>query len=84
MVPATPANVGATYLQKSYDVLHEDDGFSMISTDMSYFYCPAFLSEAAYEEIAWWEEYLSFTPCAISHPLDPMVLATTWGDGSGT
>eukprot|EP00957_Ditylum_brightwellii_P163130 12421614-Ditylum_brightwellii.AAC.1 len=26
MVPATPTNVGATYLQKSYNVLHEDDG----------------------------------------------------------
>eukprot|EP00957_Ditylum_brightwellii_P118506 9038135-Ditylum_brightwellii.AAC.1 len=30
------------------------------------------------------KEYLGTSPCDISHPPDPLVIATTWGDGSGT
>eukprot|EP00957_Ditylum_brightwellii_P106577 8131206-Ditylum_brightwellii.AAC.1 len=36
------------------------------------------------DDITWQIGYLQSGTCAISHPPDPIVLATTWGDSSGT
>eukprot|EP00957_Ditylum_brightwellii_P210411 15364943-Ditylum_brightwellii.AAC.2 len=84
LVPATPGNIGATFLCKLYDVLHADDGLGLISTDPSYYYHYTTLAQAAMEDITWWITYLQSGTCTISCPPDPMVLTTTWMDNSGT
>eukprot|EP00957_Ditylum_brightwellii_P067666 5136095-Ditylum_brightwellii.AAC.1 len=84
MVSATPGNVGATYLQHLYDVLHVDDNSGILPTHLAYFYCSAAPTEEALSEVDCWKEYLSSTACAVSRLPYPMVLATTWDDSSGT
>eukprot|EP00957_Ditylum_brightwellii_P099846 7607516-Ditylum_brightwellii.AAC.1 len=84
MVSTTLGNVRATYLRHLYDILHADDGSGILPIHLAYFYYSATLIEEALSEVDWWKEYLFSMACAVSRPSDPMVLATTWGDGSGT
>eukprot|EP00957_Ditylum_brightwellii_P132448 10099695-Ditylum_brightwellii.AAC.1 len=65
-------------------MLHADDRSGLIPTNPVYFYYATTMTEKAYLEVTWWKEYLSLGPCAICRPLDLLVLATTWGDSSGT
>eukprot|EP00957_Ditylum_brightwellii_P052058 3948729-Ditylum_brightwellii.AAC.1 len=42
------------------------------------------MTKEAFTNVAWWKEYLSTGPCAISCLPDPLVITTTQGDGSST
>jgi len=85
MVPATAANVGATFLHQLYGVLHEpEEGSPLTPTDVVYYYCKAHMSPAAWEELSWWHEYFLRLDTSLVHSTDSLVLVSTWGHGSGT
>eukprot|EP00957_Ditylum_brightwellii_P024572 1855946-Ditylum_brightwellii.AAC.1 len=40
--------------------------------------------QSAYDDAEWWGRFLQNGPCVITRRTNPLILASTWGDGSGT
>eukprot|EP00957_Ditylum_brightwellii_P139296 10615793-Ditylum_brightwellii.AAC.1 len=66
LVPATTGNVGATYLQYLYNVIHEDMGDKLLPSSIAYYCQIANMTEQSYEELEQWLEYLLSTSCELS------------------
>jgi hypothetical protein len=82
LVDATPQRIGNSYLRCLYDELHSlearrDDG------RLDY-YSVIRLSSTAWQNLEWWEAYLTRNPGATGVSGQSGTLVTTWGDGSGT
>jgi hypothetical protein len=82
LVDATPQRIGNSYLRCLYDELHalearRDDG------RLDY-YTVKTLSSTAWQNLEWWEAYLTRNPGATGVSGQSGTLVTTWGDGSGT
>ena len=83
LVPATPGNIGATFLRPVYEDLHLLSSRTALQTKESYFY-EMDLSERSRICLRWWIDALSLGLHRISQPIDVATLGISWGDGSGT
>ena len=83
LVPATPGNIGATFLRPVYEDLHLLSATTGPQTKESYFQ-HMHLSERSRMCLEWWIEALSLGLQRIAQPTDVATLGISWGDGSGT
>ena len=83
LVPATPGNIGASFLRPVYEDLHTLLNGVYPNTKRAYF-CAMDLSQKSQLCLQWWIDALT---CGLSRqcqPTDVATLGVTWGDGSGT
>ena len=84
LVPATTGNIGAALLRYLYDVIHEDDGSGLLPSTVHYYYRWANLTDEAWAAMSRWKRMLQEGACRVVRPVDPAVLVSFAGDGSGT
>ena len=83
LVPATPGNIGASFLRPVYHDLHTLLTGNTPGTKQSYF-CLMDLTEPSQLCLQWWIDALKCGLSKQSQPNDLATLVVTWGDGSGT
>ena len=84
LVDATPQRIGHTYLRRLYDELHDLPEMSETVPRWAMFTLEIVLSEAAWEDLEWWYQFLHRNPGCVSRTATAGSLAASWGDGSGT
>jgi len=83
LVPATPGNIGATFLVN----LYEDQNRYPVEKGRhraDFYYDPVALSTSSRAELAWWRAALDSGLCRWAQTRDVGTLVCTFGDGSGT
>lgn len=83
LVPATPGNIGATFLRQLYDNLHSTSG-QTYSSHLDFFYEALVLSPLAMLDLVWWSKALAAGLAARCVPQHTAHLGVAWGDGSGS
>ena len=83
LVPATPGNIGASFLRPIYQDLHKLLQGVTPGTRKSYF-CVMDLGEQSQLCLHWWIDALKCGLSKQGQPTDLATLIVTWGDGSGT
>ena len=83
LVPATPGNIGASFLRPVYEDLHSLVTGIAPNTRKAYF-CAMDLSEKSQLCLQWWIDALTCGMSKQCQPVDISTLCVTWGDGSGT
>ncbi len=84
LVPATPSNIGASFLRHLYDDLHSLTDAKLRGT-VAYYYTSLDLSPCSRLELLWWEQSLARGFLSCQHQMSDMgTLSVNWGDGSGT
>ena len=83
LVPATPGNIGASFLRPVYEDLHTLVTKKSLNTKRAYF-CSMDLSVKSQLCLQWWIDALNCGLNRQSQPTDVSTLGVTWGDGSGT
>ena len=83
LVPATPGNIGASFLQPIYDDLHQLQGNDMPGTK-EYYYCAVQLSTRSQYCLEWWRNALTLGLSKQTQPKEWGSIGIAWGDGSGT
>ena len=84
-VPATPAQLGHTYLRRMYDAIWLDTE-TMLPTDSARdrYYHMVDLTPGAWADLAWWRHHLSSSSGRAARPAHTATLVAHFGDGSGT
>ena len=83
LVPATPGNIGASFLQPIYKDLHHLQANDTPGTKQFY-YCSMELSLKSQLCLDWWKQALTLGLSKQSQPRDVANIGISWGDGSGT
>ena len=84
LVPATPSNIGASFLQSLNRDLHCLKNRTLQGT-LAYYFTPVQLSQESLLELKWWEQALSLGLLSKQSQATSMAtLSVTWGNGSGT
>ena len=84
-VPATPAQIGHTYLRRLYDSLWESDSLDAhVLSPKDRYYQMVNLSKGAWEDFHWWLQYLRLDFGRAARPSQVGSLVAHFGDGSGT
>jgi hypothetical protein len=83
LVPATPANLGQTFLRRSYNLLYAElDSSNYVPADI--FYSKVVLDEATIQDLVWWKQALQVQVHCPTRYERAGTLTPGWGDGSGT
>lgn len=84
LVPATPSNIGNSFLRHLYNDLHSLKDQNLIGKTQ-YYFTPMDLSEESALELLWWDVALSRGFLSRQSQMTDMgTLGVQWGDGSGT
>ena len=84
LVPATPSNIGASFLHNLNKDLHSLKDTTLQGTKQ-YYFTPVQLSALSQIELAWWKTALTHDLLSSYRQMPDMgSLGVTWGDGSGT
>ena len=83
LVPATPGNIGASFLQSVYEDLHQLQANDNPGTK-DFYYCTMELSLESQHCLEWWRKALTLGLSKQSQPKDVATIGVSWGDGSGT
>ena len=83
LVPATPGNIGASFLQPIYEDLHKLQANDCPGTKQFYF-CAMKLSQRSQDSLWWWRQALILGLSKQTQPQDFATVGLSWGDGSGT
>jgi len=83
LVPATPNNIGASFLRHLYNDLHATEG-KVYPSHLDFYYEPVTLSVLGLLDLSWWSHALVsgvHSRCITRHTAH---LGVAWGDGSGS
>ena len=83
LVPATPGNIGASFLRPLYEDLHrlqEDD----TPGTKKFYFCIMELRQRSRDCLWWWKQALTSGLSRQTQPRDLATIGVSWGDGSGT
>ncbi len=83
LVPATPGNIGASFLRPLYEDLHRLQGNDTPDTKQFYF-CTMTLHQRSQDCLWWWREALTSGLSRQTQPRDVAAIGVSWGDGSRT
>ena len=83
LVPATPGNIGASFLQPIYTDLHKLQANDSPGTK-AFYYNSMNLSQRSRHCLDWWRKALTLGLSKQTQPSDVGTLGISWGDGSGT
>lgn len=84
LVPATPSNIGNSFLRNLYNDLHALKDDALVGTT-AYYFTPLDYSDGSNLELLWWETALSHGFLSRQSQMPDMgTLGVKWGDGSGT
>ena len=83
LVPATPGNIGASFLRPLYEDLHLLQDNDSPGTKQFYF-CTMTLRQRSQDCLWWWREALTSGLSRQTQPRDIATIGVSWGDGSGT
>ena len=83
LVPATPGNIGASFLRPIYEDLHEFQENDSPGTKKFYF-CTMELRQRSRDCLWWWRQALTLGLSRQTQPRDVATIGVSWGDGSGT
>jgi hypothetical protein len=84
LVPATPANLGQTFLRRSYNILYAALDSSSDYVPAEIFYSTVILDIATIQDLVWWIQALQVEVYRPTRYERAATLAPGWGDGSGT
>lgn len=82
LVPASPSNIGNSYLRSLYNDLHGLD--SPLQGKRAYYFTPLNLSPQSLACLRWWNDALQDGFSRQAYPSDTATIGITWGDGSGS
>ena len=83
LVPATPGNIGVSFLRPIYEDLHEFQENDSPGTKKFYF-CTMELRQRSQECLWWWRQALTLGLSRQTQPRDVATIGVSWGDGNGT
>ena len=83
LVPATPNNIGASFLRHLYNALHATSG-RVYASHLDFYYEPIHLTPASLLDLVWWAQALVIGLEARCNTLHTAHLGVMWGDGSGS
>ena len=83
LVPATPGNIGVSFLRPIYEDLHEFQENDAPGTKKFYF-CTMELRQQSRDCLWWWRQALTLGLSRQTQPRDVATIGVSWGDGSGT
>jgi len=84
LVPASPGNLGQTFLRRSCNILYADVDPTTVHVPTQIFYSKVALDDATWADLEWWRRALRVEMCRPARYEKASMLAPGWGDGSGT
>jgi hypothetical protein len=84
LVPASPGNLGQTFLRRSCNILYANVDPTTVHVSTYIFYPKMALDDATWADLEWWRRALRVEMCRLARYEKASMLAKGWGDGSGT
>ena len=84
-VPATPSQLGHTYLRRVYDAVWASDAtIEPTLNPRDRYYVMVSLTPGAWDDLLWWHRHLASASGRAARPARTATLVAHFGDGSGT
>jgi len=84
-VPATPSQLGHTYLRRLYDAIWASDkDLEPLASARDRYYFMVDLTVGAWDDLLWWQHHLQHSSGRAARPSRSATLVAHFGDGSGT